>query len=57
MEYFPGMPQRPLSTEELWQKFSVMTATMPGGAARRLFDRLLDLVEIQDVARLDLSGS
>jgi 2-methylcitrate dehydratase PrpD len=45
MEYFPGMPQRPLSTEELWQKFSVMTAAMPGGAARRLFDRLVDLVD------------
>jgi 2-methylcitrate dehydratase PrpD len=57
LEYFPGMPQRPLSTEELWEKFSVMTAAMPGGAARRLFDRLLLLADMQDVAALDLSGN
>lgn len=56
MEYFPGMPQRPLSTEELWKKFSVMMADMPGGGARSLFDRLLGLADVRDVSSLDLSG-
>lgn len=57
MEYFPGMPQRPLGTEQLWEKFSVMTAAMPADAARRLFDQLLGLADVPDIATLDLSGS
>jgi len=57
LEYFPGMPQRPLSTEQLWEKFGVMTAAMPGDAARRLFDLLLGLADLRDLGKLDLSGS
>jgi hypothetical protein len=51
------MPQRPLSTEQLWEKFGVMTAAMPGDAARRLFDLLLGLADLRDLGKLDLSGS
>jgi 2-methylcitrate dehydratase PrpD len=57
MEYFPGMPQRPLSSEQLWEKFSVMTAALPGGRARSLFDRLQDLAGMDDIAVIDLSGA
>ncbi len=57
MEYFPGMPQHPLDAEQLWEKFSRMTAAMPVERARRLFDRLLRLEEISDLGGLDLSVS
>lgn len=57
MEYFPGMPQRPLSSEQLWEKFSVMTAALPRDQARTLFDRFLGLADLPDVAALDLSGA
>jgi len=54
LEYFPGMPQRPLNTDQLWEKFSRMTSAAPGDRARRLFDRLLELDKIGDVGELDL---
>jgi len=57
MEYFPGMPQRPLNSEQLWEKFSRMTAAMPPERARHLFDRLLRLEEITDLGDLDLSST
>jgi 2-methylcitrate dehydratase PrpD len=55
LEYFPGMPQRPLSSDQLWEKFAVMTAALPRERARSLFDRLLGLADVEDVATLDLS--
>jgi 2-methylcitrate dehydratase PrpD len=57
MEYFPGMPQRPLTTEQLWGKFSVMTAALPRDRARGLFDRLLGLADMPDLAALDLGAA
>jgi len=54
LEYFPGMPQRPLNTDQLWEKFSRMTSAAPGDRARRLFDRLLELDKIGDLGELDL---
>ena len=54
LEYFPGMPQRPLSSSQLWEKFDVMTAALPRERARALFDRLLALADEPDLAALDL---
>lgn len=54
LEYFPGMPQRPLSTDELWQKFNRLTSAVPDGRARALFDRLLALESVGDVAQLEM---
>jgi 2-methylcitrate dehydratase PrpD len=56
MEYFPGMPQCPLSSEQLWEKFSLMTAAVLQERAGGLFDRLLTLERWNDLATLDLSG-
>ncbi|MBI3045215.1 MAG: MmgE/PrpD family protein [Betaproteobacteria bacterium] len=57
MEYFPGMPQRPLNTEQLWEKFSRLTPALPGERARRLFDRLLELEKFGDLGELDLGAA
>jgi 2-methylcitrate dehydratase PrpD len=57
LEYFPGMPQRPLTSEQLWEKFSVMTAALPPVRSRMLFESLQGLAEVEDVAALDLGGS
>lgn len=54
LEYFPGMPQRPLSTAELWQKFERLTAAAPAERARGLFERLLTLDRVPDVADLEM---
>lgn len=54
-EYFPGMPQRPLNTDQLWEKFSRMTAAIPAGRSRRLFDQLLELDRVGDLGKLELS--
>jgi len=56
LEYFPGMPQRPLDAAQLWEKFSVMTAALPKDRARALFDSLLGIEEIRDLSTLDLRG-
>lgn len=54
LEYFPGMPQRPLDSVQLWAKFERLTARAPGHAAGALFERLLALEDESDVAALDL---
>jgi 2-methylcitrate dehydratase PrpD len=56
MEYFPGMPQRPLDTEQLWEKFSRLIP-MPAEPARRLFESLLELEKFSDLGDLDLSAA
>jgi 2-methylcitrate dehydratase PrpD len=54
LDYFPGMPQRPLSTPELWEKFHRLTAAVPTDRTRVLFDRLLALERVTDVAALEM---
>ncbi len=44
---FPGMPSRPLSLEELRQKFLTLTASLP--AAERLFAQLAELESVGNV--------
>ena len=52
-KYFPGMPQRPLSSGQLWEKFDRLTAALPCDPKRRLFDSFLVLETVADVAQLD----
>jgi 2-methylcitrate dehydratase PrpD len=54
LDYFPGMPQQPLSTTELWQKFHKLTASVATGRTQTLFERLLDLESVSDVAELEM---
>lgn len=54
LDYFPGMPQRPLSSEQLWEKFRRLTASLPADRARSLFDQFLSLEKVADVAQLDM---
>lgn len=54
LDYFPGMPQRPLSTEQLWEKFNIVTSALPPNRARPLFDTLLELDNESDLSRLNV---
>ena len=47
MDDFPGMPTKPLSRDELRQKFMMLTASLP--AAARMFTQL---IELESVARV-----
>jgi 2-methylcitrate dehydratase PrpD len=47
MDDFPGMPTKPLSRDELRQKFTMLTASLP--AAERMFAQL---IELESVARV-----
>ena len=47
MEDFPGMPSKPLSREELRQKFLMLTASLP--AAERMFAQLIELESMSSV--------
>jgi 2-methylcitrate dehydratase PrpD len=56
LDYFPGMPQRPLNTEQLCAKFRVMTAAISSNRALCLFNSLLELDDQADLSKLDVSG-
>lgn len=53
LKYFPGMPQRPLSSEQLWEKYDRLTAALPRDRKRSLFDGFLALETASDVAQLE----
>jgi 2-methylcitrate dehydratase PrpD len=53
LQYFPGMPQRPLTSGQLWEKFHRLTAALPNDRKRSLFDSFLALETISDVAQLE----
>jgi hypothetical protein len=53
--YFPGMPQRLLSAEQLWDKFNLLTTSLPLMRARSIFDGFQTLEAVQDVTSLRLS--
>ena len=48
------MPQRPLSTLDLWDKFRRLTAALPTGRVERFFARMLELENVPNVAEIDL---
>jgi 2-methylcitrate dehydratase PrpD len=54
-EYFPGMPQRPLTRHELREKFSLLMASYSPGHAGRIFDTMLALETVDDIRALELA--
>lgn len=54
LQYFPGMPQRPLDSEQLWEKFSRLTAKASPDRARRVFDAFLALETVENVAAIEM---
>jgi 2-methylcitrate dehydratase PrpD len=55
LEHFPGMPQQPLSRDELHAKFNRVTAGVLGNKADRVFEQLASLESAGNVAQLALS--
>lgn len=53
-QYFPGMPQQPLSAGQLWNKFELLTTSYAPGRARQIFDRMGELDKVEDVRELEL---
>jgi 2-methylcitrate dehydratase PrpD len=53
-QYFPGMPQRPLSAGHLWNKFELLTASYAPARARQIFDRMGELEKVEDIRELEL---
>jgi len=54
MDYFPGMPQRPLSSEQLWNKYHKLTAAAPAARAQTLFEHFMALENVANVAQVEL---
>jgi 2-methylcitrate dehydratase PrpD len=48
-QYYPGLPEQPLSRTELREKFNALTASMPAEAAERAFTRLTGLEAVDDL--------
>jgi 2-methylcitrate dehydratase PrpD len=55
LEHFPGMPQQPLSRDELHAKFKRVTAGVLGAKSDRVFEQLASLDSAKDLAELMLS--
>lgn len=51
-QFFPGMPQRPLTVEELRAKFVALTGSLPPAQAARLFEQCMALETMTDVSAL-----
>ena len=49
MHSYPGMPEQPLSTQELRSKFDLLTAALDPQSSDRLFRTLLNLEEVQNI--------
>lgn len=54
-QFFPGMPQRPLTTRELCAKFNALTGALPAARAARLFDQCMELETVADIGTLELA--
>lgn len=48
---FPGMPQRPLSRDELQDKFFRLTSALPKADATRVFAQLSNLESVSEIGR------
>jgi 2-methylcitrate dehydratase PrpD len=53
-QFFPGMPQRPLTADELRAKFDALTGSLPPAQAARLFEQCMALETVADVSALAL---
>jgi 2-methylcitrate dehydratase PrpD len=51
-QYFPGMPQQPLTREQLREKFNAVTAAASAAGADRLFDQIAAVEKISDMRNL-----
>ena len=54
MESFPGMPQQPLSRDQLREKFNTLTAALPAASADRIFTQFDALDTVVDAGKLQL---
>ncbi len=52
---FPGMPSRPLSPDELLEKFLKLTAPRDRAKAERLFAQLTEAEKVADISSLDFA--
>ena len=52
MQYFPGMPQQPLSRAQLRQKFNTITAVLPKDQSAQVFDGIAGLESARNVDEL-----
>jgi len=52
---FPGMPSRPLSRDELLDKFLKLTAPRDRAKAERLFAQLTEAEKVADISQLDFA--
>ena len=55
MEYFPGMPQQPLSPDQLRTKFDRLTTRLPPATAERIFTQFYALENVDDVGEMSLN--
>ncbi len=53
-EHFAGMPQRPLGEAELREKFTMLTAALPGATSHRMFAQLSALETAGSLDQLQL---
>ena len=51
-QFFPGMPQRPLTEDELHAKFTALTGALAPAHASRLFDQCMTLEAVADIGTL-----
>jgi 2-methylcitrate dehydratase PrpD len=54
MHSYPGMPEEPLTTEELRKKFELLTAALSQQRATLLFTQLLALEDVENLRTLEL---
>jgi 2-methylcitrate dehydratase PrpD len=51
-QYFPGMPQQPLTREQLREKFTAVTKSVLGARADRLFDQIAAMESMGNMRNL-----
>jgi 2-methylcitrate dehydratase PrpD len=55
-QFFPGMPQRPLGTGQLWEKYARLTAALPAASAARIFQQFLELESVANIGQLNFTS-
>lgn len=54
-QFFPGMPQRPLTVDELKAKFNALTTALPASRGAAIFEQCMQLETLADIGALDLN--
>jgi 2-methylcitrate dehydratase PrpD len=54
-QFYPGMPQQPLTVEELRTKFNALTGTLPSALAATLFEQCMTLETVADIGAIELA--